>query len=390
MKYFIDIAFDSLNKFGEELCGDKVEIIRNENSIIIVLADGLGSGVKANILSTLTSKIAATMLKQGANLYETVDTIVHTLPVCNIRKVAYSTFSIFQIYEDGTVYAVEYDNPPYFIIRDNETLRIDKKESIIDDKLIAESKFELKNGDSIILVSDGVVHAGIGSTMKLGWQWDMVERYVKFMAARETCARKVCDNILGVCNKMYRDKPGDDTTVIAIKVKEQEVIDLFTGPPKDQSNDEKIVKCLMSGKGKKVVCGGTAARIVERVLGEKIEVDISTMTKELPPIARINGVDLVTEGVLTLCKVVEKINTYNDSFYMYDKEAIYEMKDGASRITKLLLESCTELNLWVGKAINPAHQNPDLPMDLSIKLKVVEELANELIKLGKKVNITYI
>lgn len=389
MKHFIDIAYDSLNKYGEELCGDKVEIIRTENSIIVVLADGMGSGVKANILATLTSKIAGTMLKEGANIYETVDTIVHTLPVCSVRKVAYSTFSIFQIYKDGTVYAVEYDNPPYFFIRNREIVRVEKKESIINDKVVVESKFNIKQGDTLVLVSDGVVHAGIGSTMRLGWQWESVGRYLKYMVTREKCSRKVCKNILEVCKRMYRFKPGDDATAIVIKVKETEYVDLFTGPPKNVLDDEKIVNHLMIGKGKKVVCGGTAARIVERVLGEKIEVDITTMTKDIPPMANIKGIDLVTEGVLTLSKVVEKINSYSKGLNCNDFN-ILEMPDGASRLTKLLLEDCTELNLWVGKAINPAHQNPDLPVDLSIKLKIVEELIEALEKLGKKVTITYI
>lgn len=390
MKYFVDIGYNSLNKYGEELCGDKVEIVRTEDSIIVVLADGLGSGVKANILSTLTSKIAATMLKEGANLYDTVDTIVHTLPVCNVRKVAYSTFSIFQIYEDGTVYAVEYDNPQYFLVRDEKILEVKKEENLINDKLVLESKFSLQKGDSLILVSDGVVHAGIGATMSLGWQWEMAGRYIKRMATRENCSIKICDNILEVCRRLYMGRPGDDTTVISLKIKDMEIVDLFTGPPKDMNDDEKIVKCLMSGIGKKVVCGGTAARIVEKILGEKIEVDISTMTKELPPIGSIKGIDLVTEGVLTLSKVVDKIHKYSNDMCSYHDESTFEGNDGASKITKLLIQNCTELNLWVGKAINPAHQNPDLPVDLSIKLKVVEELILVLRKIGKKVNITYI
>lgn len=390
MKYFIDVAVESLNKHGEELCGDKVEIIKTEDSIIIVLADGLGSGVKANILSTLTSKIAGTMLREGASIYETVDTIVHTLPVCNVRKIAYSTFTILKIFYDGRVYAAEYDNPPIIVLNGRSNADIKKEDVIINGKIIKESNFYLNEGDIITAISDGVVHAGVGGVLNLGWQWENVREYLYYLSLAENCSKKISKELISVCNELYNRRAGDDTTAVVIKLRRPEIVDLFAGPPEDSSRDKWVIEKMMSGGGKKVVCGGTAAKIASRELNEELIVDLDYIDADVPPIARLKGIDLVTEGVLTLRKTVEIIRRYKES--VSDDEKSYNLngQDGASKLAKLLLENCTHLNLWIGQAINPAHQNPDFPSDLRIKVKIIEELYKLVVELGKEVKLNYV
>ena len=390
MGLFIDVAYDSLIKKGEELCGDRVDIIRLEDSTIIVMADGLGSGVKANILASLTAKIASTMLKEGADIYETVDTIVNTLPVCKVRNIAYCTFTLMKIYNDGRAYVAEYDNPPFFLIKNNKGIEVDKKESIINEKKVVESQFTLQEGDVLTVVSDGCIHAGIGNILNLGWSWSNVQNYLTRNTKRRLSAKNISKDLIQVCWDLYGGKPGDDTTVVCIKARKPEFIDLFTGPPGDTRNDSYVIKEFMKGTGKKIICGGTTSNIASRELDRVLKVNLDFFDKDVPPTANMEGIDLITEGVLTLSKAIEKLSDYEATFLKQEHSCSLEGKDGASRLVKMLIEDCTHFNLWVGKAINPAHQNPNFPIDLSIKLKLVDQLAEYMKKLGKHVNINYL
>ncbi len=390
MNYFIDVAYNSINKNGEELCGDKVEIVKIPEGVIIVMADGLGSGVKANILATLTCKIAGTMLKEGLSLHETVDTIVNTLPVCNVRQLAYSTFTIIKILNDGNVHALEYDNPAYLLIKDDFITIPPKKDLLIKDKIIKESYFKLDINDVLTIVSDGAIHAGVGATLNLGWQWNNVADYLEALVSTEYCAANISKDLIQTCQKLYAGKPGDDTTAVTATLRQPELVTLFTGPPTKLEKDSLVIEKLIKSTGKKVISGGTAANIAARELNENIVVDMEYYDPSVPPTASIKGIDLVTEGVLTLSKAYEKIHTYLNSS-LEDKISLnLEGRDGASRLARLLIENCTHLKLIVGRAINPAHQNPDFPIDLSIKVRVVETLAQAMKKLGKEVDIEYI
>nr|WP_291561466.1 MULTISPECIES: SpoIIE family protein phosphatase [unclassified Clostridium] len=390
MKYFIDVANFSMNKYGEELCGDNVEIAKTENGMIIVMADGLGSGVKANILATLTSKIAITMLKEGASIEDTIDTIVNTLPECQIRKLAYSTFTIIQITNDGEIYMVEYDNPPIFFFRYGKACEIYKEEKKINGKKIYESRFYMGEHDVLTLVSDGVIHAGVGQLLNLGWQWEDINTFLESIIVKERYVENIARHLIEVCNNLYDNKPGDDTTVVTIKLKPEEYIDIFTGPPKNIEDDKYMIKKLLESKGKKVLCGGTTANIVARELKRKIDIDLESFSKEVPPMGYMKGMDLVTEGLLTLNKTAEIIGEYISQKKNKVITSPIEGADGASKLSKMLIEEGTQIHIWVGQAINPAHQNPLFPSDFNLKIKVVKELEKYLKKLGKYVEISYI
>ena len=387
----VDVAYKSLNKFTEILCGDKVELLETEDSNIMILADGMGSGVKANILATLTSKILGTMFLNGASLEECVDTIVQTLPVCQVRKVAYSTFSILQVFHSGDAYLVEFDNPGCIFIRNGVLQKIPKNLREVEGKKINEFRFKVQKGDALILMSDGTIHAGVGELLNFGWLWEDIAQYAVKEYYKTVSAARLAAALSRACDELYQFKPGDDTTVAVMRVIDQKPVHLMTGPASNPDDDARMVRDFMSDESaKKIVSGGTSSTIVARVLNRTMDVSLDYTDPEIPPIAYIEGIDLVTEGVLTLNRTLQLIRRYvknetitEDFFLELDK------KNGASMIAKMLIEDCTEVHMYVGKAINSAYQNPNLPFDLGIRQNRVDQLRHAIEEMGKEVCVTY-
>ena len=308
----VDVAYKSLNKFSEILCGDKVEILKTKDSDIMILADGMGSGVKANILSTLTSKILGTMFLNGATLEECVDTIVETLPVCQVRQVAYSTFSILQVFNNGDAYLVEFDNPGCIFIRDGKLFPIPQNIREIDNKKINEFRFQVKRGDALILMSDGTIHAGVGQLLNFGWLWEDIAAYAVKQYAVTVSAARLATSICHACDELYMFRPGDDTTVACMRIIDSKPVNLMTGPASNPEDDERMVaEFTADPTAKTIVCGGTSATIVSRVLKKRMDVSLDYVDPDIPPIAFMDGIDLVTEGVLTLNRVVQLLRRYN-------------------------------------------------------------------------------
>ena len=388
----VDVAYRSLNKFSEVLCGDKVEILQTEDSNIMILADGMGSGVKANILATMTSKILGTMFVNGATLEECVETMVETLPICQVRQVAYATFSILQVFHNGDAYLVEFDNPGCIFIRNGVLMKIPENIREISGKKINEYRFKVQKGDALLLMSDGTVHAGVGQLLNFGWLWEDIADYAVKQYRLTISAMRLATAITQACDELYQYRPGDDTTVGCMRIIDAKPVHLMTGPAQDISRDEEMVGEFMSGDDtvKRVVCGGTSATIVSRVLGRKLDVSMEYVDPKIPPIAYMDGIELVTEGVLTLNRVVQLLKRYaknevvSEDFFME-----LDQNNGASMVAKMLIEDCTELHLYVGKAINSAYQNPGLPFDLGIRQNLVEQLRAVVEEIGKPVTVTY-
>ena len=392
MEIKVDMAYKSLNKNEEELCGDKVEILHTDNSHILILADGMGSGVKANILAKMTSKILGTMFLRGIPLEECVETIAETLPVCRVRQMAYATFSILQVYDDGTAYLVEFDNPGCIFIRDGEIMKIPEQFRMIDNRRINEYHFKVKLGDAFVLISDGAINAGVGELLNFGWNWDSVAKYAQREYKKTISAMYLAAAISQACDDLYQYRPGDDTTVAVLRIGEKKLVNLMTGPAQCQEDDEGMVTDFMADENAvKVVCGGTSANIVARVLEKEINVAFTgEIDPNIPPTASIEGIDLVTEGVVTMNRVLKLLEQYTRDDEI-DEAFFIELDkpNGASMLAKLLIEQCTDLHLFVGKAVNAAYQNTELPFQLGVRQKLVDQIEDVLKRLGKGVSVRY-
>ena len=383
-----DIGYRSLIKHGEQLCGDHIDVIEQEDgSQVIVLADGLGSGVKACILSTLTSKIISTMTAAGISLDECVNTIAGTLPVCSVRGVAYSTFTIIRLVNNETAEIICYDNPEVILLREGKNVEIPTTELNIGGKKILHSKIDLCENDVFIALSDGVIHAGVGMKLNFGWLRKDVIEYMEDLADVGFTAKTLTTILTDHCNELYGGEPGDDTTVCTVKIRKREPMNLLIGPPVDRNDCNKMMSLFFSKEGKHIVCGGSTSTIAAEYLQKPIKPCLDFYDPEIPPTAEIEGVDLVTEGVITINKVLKYAQNYledNESYTQWSYK-----KDGASQIARLLFEEATDINFYVGRAINPAHQNPNLPINFNIKMQLVSELAECLKKMGKKIKVSY-
>ncbi len=385
MSLFLEYGYTSLNKVGEELCGDNVDISVNDEYTTLVLADGLGSGVKANILSTLTSKILCTMIANDVDIEECIETIIKSLPVCKVRGLAYSTFSVVHIDNKGKGYLVEFDNPQAVYLHNGKALDFSREKLDILGKVVYKTDINLEPSDVVIVMSDGTIHAGIGMLLNLGWQRNEIMEYLEKTVTTKMSARCIACLLASACNDLYLDKPGDDTTVAAIRIRENSVINIMVGPPVDKSRDNEYIKGFMDMSGKHIVCGGTSSQIVARHLGEELHTSLDFLDKEIPPIAYIKGIDLVTEGVITIRKLLSMSEKYLDIKDVSPK--YYVKNDGASLLAEALFEDATEVNFFVGQSVNVAHQG--LPIDTTMKLKLVESLSENLKKMGKKVTVRY-
>jgi stage II sporulation protein E len=385
-----DIGYVCLNKKGEQLCGDRVEIVeQGDNATVVVLADGLGSGVKANILSTLTAKIISTMMANDMTVEDCVSTIAATLPVCEVRKVAYSTFTIIRIAGSNLeAELIQFDNPHIIFLRDGKHVEYPEICEMIDGKAIYKTKLKLREGDAFIAMSDGAIHAGVGQSLNFGWQREQIVEFMETIYDPAFTAKTLSAMLVNECNRLYGGEPGDDTSACAVKIRRREPMNLMIGPPADPKDVNKMMALFFSKEGKHIVCGGTTSTLAAEFLHEPLDVSMPTyIDPEIPPTAKIKGVDLVTEGVITMSRVLEYARDY-----LKDNERYTDWsykKDGASSIARMLFEEATDINFYVGRAVNPAHQNPNLPIGFNIKMRLIEELSECLKNMGKKIKVSY-
>lgn len=388
VKQLVELSYRCLAKHGEELCGDAVHIRSTHESLIVGLSDGLGSGVKAHILATLTTTIAVDMLEKGETIEEVIDTLADTLPECQVRRLAYATFTVLMVMNGKHAYLVEYDNPPLILIRDGQVVDLPMVEREVRGRTLHECKFDLQEGDYMALISDGYIHAGVGGLYKLGWGWKNVAVSLQRWASTGGDAYQLTGALARTCLKLYNGHPGDDATAIGMKVRRAVQATILTGPPSQPERDHEAVERFLAAEGLKVICGGTTAQVVARETGRTLRVQlgrqrpgIEARREKIPPTAQLEGVDLVTEGIITLSKASERLQA---------AETIHDLpsaQDGATELARVLLKADL-LHFMVGDAINP-YQLADVVRGKPMRQVYVEELIGQLQERGKVVTVEH-
>ena len=388
-RYYADIGHCSVNHYGEELCGDHVDVVQNEeeDSTVIVLADGLGSGVKASILSTLTSRIISTMLAEGLSLTDCVETIASTLPVDAQRGVAYSTFTILHLRRNQYAELIQYENPAAILIRDGENWDYPSTEVNVGGKKILQSTIRLQEGDTFALMSDGCPYAGTGNTYNYDWKREDIISFLEPLALVGYTAKTMATQLVNECFQLYGGMPADDATACVVRIRRRTPMNLLFGPPAAREDGQRMMALFFSKEGKHIICGGTTASIAGKYLNKPVTPLPAAGSSDVPPISKLEGVDLVTEGIITFSRVVEYARDFLADNTYYEKWNF--QPDGASQIARLLFEEGTDIHLFVGQAINPAHQDPRLPINFSVKMNLVKELTACLEKMGKRVKVSY-
>ncbi|MEB3358959.1 MAG: SpoIIE family protein phosphatase [Synechococcales bacterium] len=382
---FLDIYNSSLNKRGEELCGDKVKFLKTEKKATVVLSDGLGSGVKANILATLTTEILITMLNADVPLEEVLKTIIGTLPICQTRKIAYSTFTIIQVdLETNHFTVINFDNPTFLYFHEGKVVKLETTTEEILGRKINKAEGYLNRGDFLGAISDGVLYAGMGVALNFGWGWDNIAQHVEGVLRQKShTARTIVQDVIEKTYSLYQGEIGDDATFVGVYVRKRNPLMIFTGPPLNEEKDEQYVDRVLSFEGRKVVCGGTTGNIVASYLGETIEMDLSTIRKELPPIGMLSCIDLVTEGILTISKATEYIKNCSG-----DLSRLRFDNNGAYLLAREILQA-DSIHFLVGQSINEFYQNPLLPKNISIRRSLIEDLVKFLRDRQKEVTVEY-
>lgn len=390
-EFHIEIDCQQRSHHGEKICGDVFlsKKIREENRIIAVLSDGLGHGVKANILATLSSTMALNFTREHKEVEKIASIIMNTLPVCSERKISYATFTIIDIEAGGNVTMLEFDNPRAVIIRgldvyEPEWTKIELTEGKHAGRELRSCSFRASKEDRILFCSDGVVQSGLGSDRNpFGWGRDNLVSYAKMMVSSEPTisASKLAGKIVTMAHKNDGYSAKDDTSCASVYFREPRRLLLCTGPPYDENKDSLLAEKVTGFKGRIILSGGTTADIIARETDREIEDNLVFEDPELPPESFIDGIDLVTEGILTLQKVMSVLENYKKH---------KPGKGPADKIISMFMES-DEIEFIIGTRINTAHQDPNLPVDLEIRRNVVKKIASLLEENWlKKVHLEFI
>ena len=393
-KYHAEVGYYQIYHEGEKICGDVFlsKRIPEENRVLCVLSDGMGHGVRANVLATLTATLSLNFSMEHKDANAIAGIIMKALPVCSERKISYATYTIIDIAIEGdNVSILEFDNPQTFILRKNRVYEPQwthvKYKGDTKDKRVMDLKkcsFTPQIEDRIVFCSDGIVQSGLEKGLVMGWGRNNFIHFVrKIVETTPTVsATDLAERVVKRAATNDLHKPKDDLTCGVVYFRQPRKAILCTGPPFNPEKDNEFANILKGFDGKKIISGATTTEIVARELGRNVTNE-ERVDPALPPSSKMMGVDLVTEGVLTLNKVTNLLNNIQINTNMQFG------KGPADQICRLLLDT-DEIYILVGTKINETHHDPSLPVEIEIRKHLIQRLTKVLSeKFMKVVSIQY-
>lgn len=373
--YHVEIDIEQKKPKGEFACGDVFlsKRIKEDGRTILVLSDGVGHGVKANVLASLTAMMALNYSTFHTKPDIAARIIMRALPKSSDGLENYATFTLIEIEADGKVKIINYDNPKTIILRGNNILNPTEYQLEIQGlenagKILRCREFQSRKEDRMIFLTDGITQSGLGSKRyPMGWGRDTVEEFVISQISRmpDMSATRLAKKIMNQANMIDEFDLKDDATCGVIYFREPREFMLITGPPFFKIKDYEFVNNIKNFKGKKAICGGTTSEIIARELELNIGSAHEYYEAAIPPKSKIEGFELVSEGLLTIGKVEEILENYTSETRLGDT--------AADDIVRLLLDHDI-IHLIVGTRINWAHQDPDQPVELEIRKVVVKRI----------------
>ena len=384
---FIDIACSQKKKYNQNAYGDFFASNRfpNMNRVVAVLSDGLGSGIKANILACMTATMLLKFMESHFDIEKSCEIIMNSLPVCKVRGISYSTFSAIDCFEDGKAKIVEEGNPDFIWIRNGEVLKpecqtIQSKD--FKNRRMKVYNINLEKYDRIIFCSDGATQVAMGSKRyPLGLERSGLIKIIlnKLEQEPEISSKNLSEYLVKQIELIAPNKElKDDTSILSIYCRDPRKSLIFTGPPFHGEKDNYYAKTFIEFKGKKAIAGGTTANIISRELNIPVVAKLSMNAGKLPGISEMEGIDLVTEGILTLTKTLEYLENGNAE------------ENAAKTLMNFLLDSDV-INFLVGAQMNKAHYDPNLPIEIEIRKNIIKQMAKVLEeKYLKKVDVQFV
>ncbi|HEY0308697.1 MAG TPA: SpoIIE family protein phosphatase [Acidobacteriaceae bacterium] len=375
---FIEVDYYQRAKSGQLIAGDVFvsEKVKLEDRIVSVLSDGLGSGVKASVLATMTATMALKFTASAMDICRSAEIIMDTLPICSVRRISYSTFTVVDMAITGETRIIEHGNPAFLLVRPSGELTVTKtalRPKRWKDRDINYSTFNVQREDRIIFFSDGITQAGTGEFgTPFGWGLENVDLFAReqirenpYISARELSRRLVVR-----AEEIDDHAAKDDITCGVVYFRSPRQLLVLTGPPFSRSHDQDLARMAVEMPGRKVICGGTTANILSRLLNRTIQNDMGLpRDPKVPPSASMEGFELVTEGALTLAEVLRLLE---EGFAPEDMRS-----NAAVRLVTMLLDSDI-VKFAVGTSINEAHQDPSFPVELDLRRNIVKRIAHLL------------